>query len=96
MGDEETLRQQYELEDRWHRRNEGREVYPQAQLDWIAGEVVFDGKRWHVAAAAALVLLTLASLLFALTRPKSAAGKSPLRTAATASTAGAQAAKKKA
>ena len=68
MGDEETLRQQYELEDRWQKRNEGREVHSQPQLDWLAGEVIFDGKRWHVAAAGALVLVTLLSLLFASTK----------------------------
>lgn len=96
MGDEETLRQQYELEDRWHRRNEGREVYPQAQLDWAVGEVVFDGKRWHFAAAGALALVTLLSLLYAVTRSKSATGKGASRSTAAAATAGAKDAKKKA
>ena len=69
LGDEETLRLQYEQEDRWARRNEGRDVLSQPLLDWAAGEIVFDGKRWHLAAAAALALVTLVSLVMAASRP---------------------------
>eukprot|EP00596_Hydrurales_sp_CCMP1899_P010056 CAMPEP_0119038502 /NCGR_PEP_ID=MMETSP1177-20130426/7464_1 /TAXON_ID=2985 /ORGANISM="Ochromonas sp, Strain CCMP1899" /LENGTH=571 /DNA_ID=CAMNT_0007001167 /DNA_START=151 /DNA_END=1863 /DNA_ORIENTATION=- len=46
MGDEDILRQQYELEDRWARRNEGRDLLENPIFDWVAGEVAFDGKRW--------------------------------------------------
>ena len=69
LGDEETLRLQYEQEDRWARRNEGRDVLSHPLLDWAAGEIVFDGKRWHLAAAAALALVTLVSLVMAASRP---------------------------
>lgn len=63
MGDEEIVRQQYEAEDRWARRNEGRTVLANPLLDWVAGEIFFDGKRWHLVAAGTLALVTLISLL---------------------------------
>ena len=66
MGDEDIARQQYEVEDRWARRNEGRQVLSTAMLDWIAGEIHFDGKRWHILAAGALAVLSLACMLHAL------------------------------
>ena len=71
MGDEDIVRQQYEIEDRWARRNEGRNVFPNPLLDWVAGEVFFDGKRWHVAALGASLLLSLVLVLHALFRKNS-------------------------
>jgi thiol-disulfide isomerase/thioredoxin len=65
MGDEDTVRQQYEIEDRWARRNEGRLVLSNGLLDWAAGEIYFDGKRWHLAAAALSLIVAVASLLYA-------------------------------
>jgi hypothetical protein len=71
--DEDNLRKKYEEEDRWLKRNEGRDVNDNALLDWALGEVVFDGKRWHIALAAVLVTISLCSLLYAvLMSPKSA------------------------
>ena len=61
LGDEETLRAHYDELDRAERRNEGRVLYDNAALDWLHGEVVFDGKRWHVALAAVLALWALLS-----------------------------------
>ena len=58
LDDEEKLRQEYDAEARMLERNENRPVYDNALLDYLAGEVVFDGKRWHVAAGAALALAT--------------------------------------
>lgn len=66
QGDEDIARLQYEVEDRWNRRNEGRQVLSTAILDWIAGEIYFDGKRWHLLAAGALAVLSLALVLYVL------------------------------
>lgn len=66
LGDEEGLRLKYDSEERQFRRNEGRQVYENLILDWLAGEVVFDGKRWHLVAAAALALLCLIGVYFIL------------------------------
>jgi thiol-disulfide isomerase/thioredoxin len=66
LGDEDALRVQYEAEDRWRKRNEGRDTVDNPLLDWVIGEVVFDGKRWHLAAAAALAIVALLSLGYAL------------------------------
>lgn len=56
LGDEEVLRAKYEVDERHQLRNQGREVYEPAQVDFLLGEVVFDGKRWHMLAAAALLV----------------------------------------
>lgn len=56
LGDEEILRAKYEVDERHQLRNQGREVYEPAQLDYLLGEVVFDGKRVHVLAAAGLLV----------------------------------------
>lgn len=57
MGDEEALRLAYEQEERWEKRNEGRMVYENAMADYLLGEVLFDGKAWHVALTGALAVL---------------------------------------
>jgi protein disulfide isomerase len=64
LSDEESLRAKYEEEDRWTRRNEGRDVNDNVLVDYLIGEVVFDGKRWHIGAAALLVLLSIGSVLY--------------------------------
>ena len=66
MGDEDIARLQYEVEDRWARRNEGRNVLSNPLLDWAAGEVLFDGKRWHIAAGGTSLLLALLLLVYIL------------------------------
>lgn len=66
MGDEDIARQQYEVEDRWARRNEGRNILSNPLIDWAAGEVYFDGKRWHLAAAGASFIIAVVSVLYAL------------------------------
>jgi len=68
LGDEETLRAQYEEEERWNKRNEGRVSFENEWMDLLAGEVVFDGKRWHILAAATLVIISLVSSLLAASR----------------------------
>ncbi|RYH12563.1 hypothetical protein EON65_37945 [archaeon] len=54
QGDEDIYRAKFEEEERVQRRNEGRIVYEVPFVDWLLGEVVFDGKRWHLGAAAVL------------------------------------------
>lgn len=56
MSEEENIRLKYEEEERKERRNEGRVVYDLEMLDWLVGEVAFDGKRWHLGVG--IVLLT--------------------------------------
>jgi thiol-disulfide isomerase/thioredoxin len=51
LADEEMYRLKYENEEKVLRRNEGRIVYDNEYLDWFIGEVVYDGKRWHLATA---------------------------------------------
>lgn len=74
MGDEDIVRQQYELEDRWARRNEGRLVLSNGMLDWMVGEIYFDGKRWHLVAAALSLIIAVASLLYAALKSGNSAG----------------------
>jgi thiol-disulfide isomerase/thioredoxin len=65
LGDEEVLRAQYELDERHELRNAGRHVYGHSLQDYLLGEVVFDGKRWHVAlmAISGLVSVVLSAHL---------------------------------
>ncbi len=63
QGAEEALRVQYEIEERHQMRNTGRVVYEDSPLlDYFLGEVVFDGKRWHIVMTAALGCINI--LLF--------------------------------
>lgn len=48
LGEEEAIRARYDELDRLDRRNEGRQVLDNVIFDYIHGEIVFDGKRWHV------------------------------------------------
>eukprot|EP01035_Chromulina_nebulosa_P017651 gene17651-23232_t len=48
LADEETLKLKYELEDLFIKRNEGRDIYENYIIDYLFGEVVYDGKRWHL------------------------------------------------
>lgn len=77
QADEDVLRVQYEIEERHQMRNTGRVVYDQPLQDYLVGEVVFDGKRWHVGLVAALTLLSASLSLHALYRY--AATKPPKR-----------------
>lgn len=61
--DEEVLRAQYEIEERHQMRNTGRVVYDLPLQDYLMGEVVFEGKRWHVALTATLAILSTSLLL---------------------------------
>lgn len=64
QGDEDIYRAKFEEEERVQRRNEGRVVYEVPAVDWILGEVVFDGKRWHLAAAGVLVVTWVLMVLY--------------------------------
>jgi thiol-disulfide isomerase/thioredoxin len=57
LGDEDLLRLKYETIERWEKRNEGRTLLENEILDYFAGEVVFDGKRWHVLLVGVLFIL---------------------------------------
>ena len=74
MGDEEQERVRYDEEEHNFRRNEGREVFEDAMTDYFMGEVVFDGKRWHVAVAGVLavicVVLVLCLVAISMNKPK--------------------------
>lgn len=74
LGDEEVLRAQYDELFRFEARNDGRHVYENAALDYVHGEIVFDGKRWHLALAALLALYTLVTLVFSLNSSRSSSG----------------------
>ena len=54
----------YQERGKWVTRNEDRQKMPSAWLDWAAGEVIYDGKRWHVVGAVSvLIALFLESFL---------------------------------
>lgn len=59
LGDEAVLREKYEIEDRHQQRNEDRVVFENEAMDWLLGEVVFDGRRWHILAAVIELLVIL-------------------------------------
>lgn len=67
MGEEEGLRQEYDREERREKRNEGRMEWDSPLFDYLLGEVVFDGKVWHVAVAGflAVAAVGMAMALFA-------------------------------
>eukprot|EP01038_Epipyxis_sp_PR26KG_P004202 gene4202-5975_t len=48
LGDEETYRMKYLEEEHHNKRNEGRIIFQNKYYDMLLGEVVFDGKRWHI------------------------------------------------
>lgn len=67
MGQEYGLRQEYDREERREKRNEGRVEWDSPLFDYLLGEVVFDGKVWHVAVAGflAVAAVGMAMALFA-------------------------------
>jgi hypothetical protein len=46
--DEEIYTKKVEDEDRYERRNEHRIIYENEWFDYLLGEVIFDGQRWHI------------------------------------------------
>jgi hypothetical protein len=81
LGDEELVRAGLEEEERASLRAHLRKVYTNGFMDFWAGDVVFDGHRWHLA----LVLLSLlgnAGLLLALLLYMEGKQKAASRTAA--------------
>ncbi len=58
-NDIEVLAAKYQEEERWLARNEGRPYYENDMVDYFVGEIVYDGKRWHIALAMAMGLLSL-------------------------------------
>lgn len=64
LGDEEVLRAKYEVEERHQLRNQGRDVYAPVPLDYLLGEVVYDGKRWHVLAGATVLVYAVCMSLY--------------------------------
>ena len=59
LGEEDSLREKYEKEDRWNKRNENRHTYENIILDYMDGEIIFDGKRWHILCAVMLGMIVL-------------------------------------
>jgi thiol-disulfide isomerase/thioredoxin len=64
LGDEEVLRTKYDEQERTFKRNEGRAIYDQPVIDYLLGEVVFDGKRGHFIVAALLLLICLVQFAY--------------------------------
>jgi thiol-disulfide isomerase/thioredoxin len=85
LSDEDALRASYEAQDRFLQRNEGRERFDNAVLDYLDGEVVFDGKRWHIFAFASLVLLVVYQAISVLFSPSSNGATKKLEKATTGS-----------
>ncbi|CAM9273281.1 unnamed protein product [Chrysoparadoxa australica] len=48
LEEEVTLRDQLQQDERWHLRNDQRIQHPLKMIDWLVGEIVFDGRRWHI------------------------------------------------
>ena len=65
LSEEEPLRLKYEEDDRKAKRNEDRLIYENPTMDYLFGEVTFDGKRWHMFAAAggAVMIIVLSCVL---------------------------------
>ena len=61
----------YENEEKNSRRNEGREVYENKILDYLLGEVVFDGKRYHVLLAVLSIVICVVLLVYVYTFKRS-------------------------
>lgn len=64
LSDEEVLRKKYELEEINERRNEGRDYYGNEIADYVLGEIIFDGKRWHIGLLAVLIVVILTLLTY--------------------------------
>ena len=62
LEDEDVLREDMHAEDRLLGRNEGRPVYDDAWSDYLYGDVIFDGTRWHVLMFAVMVAVTVGLL----------------------------------
>lgn len=71
----DSLTVTYDDELRVSKRNDGRIVYESPGVDYLAGEIVFDGKRGHVAVLLVLGVLWGYSLFFAHTEATKAALK---------------------
>jgi hypothetical protein len=74
LNDEPIFREKYEKEEQHFKRNEGRVIYESELMDWIFGEVIFDGKRWHLGAAGLIattwILMVVYILLILITGEK--------------------------
>lgn len=66
LVDEDMLRAKYEEDERHHRRNEDRETFEDETVDYLMGEVVFDGKRWHIALGAVLAVVNICLIVYLL------------------------------
>lgn len=65
--DEDAAREKYILEELQFKRNEGRKIYDNQLLDFFDGEIVFDGKRWHLLVALIVSVWCIGSTVFGLT-----------------------------
>ena len=71
LSEEDELKLKYQLEDDKTKRNEGRDVYDNEIIDYIFGEVVYDGKRYHLIIAGIIIFLLLISLFIIIGSNKS-------------------------
>jgi len=68
MAEEDNIRLKYEVEEMKERRNAGRIVYDSEIMDWLIGEVLFDGKRWHVGVAMIIMISWIGMILYILVK----------------------------
>ena len=66
QAEEEGLRLQYEADAQHYIRNQGRVVYTPVEVDYLLGETIFDGKRWHIVLLAFLTALCIGLVIYIL------------------------------
>jgi thiol-disulfide isomerase/thioredoxin len=79
QGDEAALREKYEVEERHQMRNKDRAVYEAPLLDFLAGEIVFDGTRVHMLLVCVLGAACVAMGAYIILLKLSAAAGAPVR-----------------
>lgn len=71
--DDQSIREALQQEETKNLRNYLRKSYDHVLLDWLAGDILFDGHRWHVAVLALSVLANLVLVVVAAFAAASAA-----------------------
>ena len=65
--DDQMVKTLLQAEEVKNLRNHMRQSYDHLALDWLAGEIIFDGHRWHIAILILSVLVNLALVVVAAT-----------------------------
>ncbi len=64
LDDLETLQMTYLEEQRWEGLNDNRPVFEDPWVDWLMGELVFEGKRWHIIAVAMCFIASAVQIIY--------------------------------